>query len=186
MVFQKITKYWGHVTVDLFANLWNCQVQSFYSWRPQPQAMVLDALTQPWPQKGGYAFPPWVLIPKVIQKIRKNILEIILITPIWPKTCWFSHLVEMSVEHPFQLPQNQILEDADGNPPQIKANLRKNFALAAWKLSGDISRVKVFRNQIKISSATKHEPAPINYMTITGRNGLAGVLPEGSLLFQQI
>ena len=182
-VFSRITKVMGKVTLDLFANLWNRQVPRFYAWKPQPHAIGLDSLAHPWPLKGGYAFPPWILIPKIIQKIRREGVEVILIAPIWPKTCWYSHLVEMSIQHPLLLPQTQILTDAEGNPPQLKAHLRKNFALAAWKLSGNTSLVREFQNGCKVSFASKTGTAPLNYTNIIGKSGVAGVLPKGFLQF---
>ena len=185
-VFKKITELMGPVSLDLFANLWNRQVEKFYTWKPQPLALGIDALSHPWPQKGAYAFPPWILLPKVIQKIRRESIEVIVVAPVWPKTCWYSHLVSLSVAHPLLLPQKQILADAEGNPPQLKANLRKNFTLAAWKLSGKVSQVKAFQEGSKISFATKLGQALPDYMSIIGRNGVAGVLPKGYLQFLQI
>jgi hypothetical protein len=44
--------------VDLFASAWNRQLDFFVSWKPQPEAMAVDAFSINWIILKGYAFPP--------------------------------------------------------------------------------------------------------------------------------
>jgi hypothetical protein len=57
MSFQKIWALW-EPKVDLFASAWNRQLDFFVSWKPQPEAMAVDAFSINWIILKGYAFPP--------------------------------------------------------------------------------------------------------------------------------
>ena len=52
----------------------------------------------------AYAFHPFPLVPKVLDRIRKEPVEIILVAPWWPKRVWSLDLLELSVELPRALP----------------------------------------------------------------------------------
>ena len=54
--------------MDLFVSWINVQVTRYFSWRPDPAAIHVDALTFPWRTKCNYAFTPFSLIGKVLQK----------------------------------------------------------------------------------------------------------------------
>ena len=61
-VFQKIQEKWGQMYIDLFATRLTTQLDRFFSWRPDPEAMGTDAFTQDWTEIGEgtfmYANPP--------------------------------------------------------------------------------------------------------------------------------
>jgi hypothetical protein len=60
------------VGIDLFASPENTKSGRFYSWRPGRGALATDALVQSWRgEEDMYAFPPTVLIPKVLIKLRQ-------------------------------------------------------------------------------------------------------------------
>jgi len=46
-------------TIDLFASRINKQLKSFYSFRPDPDCLLVDAFTAYWGDKRFYAFPPF-------------------------------------------------------------------------------------------------------------------------------
>ena len=52
--------------VDLFASNVNHQFHSYYSYKPDPEASGVDALTADWSSLRLYAFPPFSIIPKVL------------------------------------------------------------------------------------------------------------------------
>ena len=43
--------------VDMFASKLNNQTTSYVAWRPEPQAMVIDAFTLNWNYSLIYAYP---------------------------------------------------------------------------------------------------------------------------------
>ena len=61
-VFSQLNYLFGPFSIDLFASHLNTQTTRFYSWRPDPQAIAVDALAHPWNRERPYAFPPFTLI----------------------------------------------------------------------------------------------------------------------------
>ncbi|KAJ8043466.1 hypothetical protein HOLleu_10559 [Holothuria leucospilota] len=68
-VFKQIVDRFGQPEVDLFASRLNKQVNRFVSWLPDPEAEAIDAFTLDWGDLNFYAFPPFCLIPRCLQKI---------------------------------------------------------------------------------------------------------------------
>jgi hypothetical protein len=83
-VFQMLDQVCGPFTVDLFAHKNNAQLTKFFSYLPEPEAEQIDALTQPWGDEWGYAFPPFNLILKCLRKISSEGASVLLVCPIWP------------------------------------------------------------------------------------------------------
>ena len=44
-LFDSIVTLWGTVSVDLFASRLNYQLKPFVSWRPDPEAIAIDAFS---------------------------------------------------------------------------------------------------------------------------------------------
>ena len=78
---------------DLVASSWNHQLPRFYSWKPQPNSLGIDALQQEWDKSGNYAFPPFSFIQSVIRIILMKGIHAIVVTPLWPSQTWYSNLV---------------------------------------------------------------------------------------------
>ncbi|XP_073401634.1 MOB kinase activator 3A isoform X2 [Dendrobates tinctorius] len=131
-IFQDIVALWGHPQVDLFATRENRQTKTFASLSPADHPDILDALQASWKFKLAYAFPPLILLPQVIRKIREDKARVILIAPFWPKRPWFSWLRIMSVTDPWVLPSNpNLLSQGPFFHPQVD-----NLHLTAWNLKG--------------------------------------------------
>ena len=67
-VFQGIITIFGEPKIDLFASYLNAKVQQYYSWKPDPGAMHIDAFTVSWHGCLAYCFPPFSLLGKCLQK----------------------------------------------------------------------------------------------------------------------
>ena len=61
-VFEDIQRLQGKFDVDLFASRLNFKIPSYVSWRPDPNAMFVNALYMNWHNYSFYAFPPFSLI----------------------------------------------------------------------------------------------------------------------------
>ena len=61
---------------DLFASRLTHQLSYYVSWRPDPRAFHSDAFSLNWRGLKGYAFPPFNLIPKVLDKIISDQAEV--------------------------------------------------------------------------------------------------------------
>ena len=84
-VTNHLFRRWGQPLVDLFATCHNCKVPTFCSLYPFPGALTQDAFSISWNVFTlTYAFPPMVLINRVLQKVRLDRTDLILITPRWP------------------------------------------------------------------------------------------------------
>ncbi|XP_045763681.1 uncharacterized protein LOC123866270 [Maniola jurtina] len=67
--FHDITQYFGQPEIDLFASRDNAKCSRFVSWKPDPDAVSVDAFTVNWHAEYFYAFPPFSLILKCLRKI---------------------------------------------------------------------------------------------------------------------
>ncbi|XP_073409965.1 uncharacterized protein [Dendrobates tinctorius] len=131
-VFRDIVALWGQPEVDLFATKENRQIKIFASLSPSDHPDILDALLTPWNFNLAYAFPPLILLPQVIRKIRDDKARIILIEPFWPKRPWFSWLQIMSITDPWVLPSTpNLLSQGPFFHPQVVS-----LHLTAWNLRG--------------------------------------------------
>ena len=82
-VFKRIVTLFGQPDIDLFASRLNAQVETYVSWKPHPMAKFVDAFTVDWSQFFFYAFPPFCLISRCVQKIIQDRATGILIIPKW-------------------------------------------------------------------------------------------------------
>ena len=108
--FQTITYKFGSPEIDLFASRLNTQVPRYISWMPDPEAEAVDAFTLDW---GSftlfYAFPPFCLIAKCLQKIQRDKASGLLVVPNWPTQAWFPLLKSMLEEEPLVLRRSKKL-----------------------------------------------------------------------------
>ena len=75
---------WGTPVVDRFATVHNTHLPQFMALVPEPRALTIDALSQDWQGRSMYMFAPFLLLNKVIQKLRTTQTgEVILIAPWW-------------------------------------------------------------------------------------------------------
>lgn len=87
--------------VDLFSSSWNAQLKSFVSWRPQPNAMAVNAFSLNWSGFRGYLFPPFSLISRCVDKIRRDKANVVMVCPVWPTQPWFPVLLEHRTSRAF-------------------------------------------------------------------------------------
>ena len=141
-IFRTLSQRWGPLYLDLFATRISRQTKRFFSWKPDPEAEAVDAFYQPWPKKGGYANPPWVLLNRVLRKVKMERCELVLITPLWRNQSWWPELLSMACSTPIHLPQHYHLPgDTRKQPLQWDA--------IAWKIHGDRRIPQTWRRQLK-------------------------------------
>ena len=90
-------------SVDLFASRINKQLDCYVSFRPDPEAFAVDAFS--FPRRGFefYAFSPFSLIPKVLQKAQQDNSSGVLIVPLWRAQVWWPVLKKMAKREPVTL-----------------------------------------------------------------------------------
>ena len=103
-IANRIFLIMGYPSIDLFATRLNNRLPLYVSPIPDQQALSIDALTMDWNRIHAYAFPPFHLIPAVINKVLSSQCKIVLIAPLWPDRPWFPELLRLLVSPPVSLP----------------------------------------------------------------------------------
>lgn len=141
-VFSLVSEHFGRLEIDPFACRKNRKVRKFFLAREQGVQGV-DALAQSWRFGPAYAFPPLVLIPRVLQKLSQTDCCLILIAPWWPRRALFPTLVRWSIAPPLHLPsrcdllcQGPVLHPDPGF-----------LSLTGWCLRGRSSGIGVVRRR---------------------------------------
>ena len=142
-IFNKLKIKLGQPTIDLFTSRGNNKVKRFYSFYPDPLASGVDAFSFDWSQDIIYAFPPFSLIPRVLQKIENEKTEGILIVPIFVNQSWFTSLLTLLIKEPLWLPSSDISLSFPYRSKSIPY-LPKTRLMACY-VSGDACRSRIFR-----------------------------------------
>ena len=102
-VFRRIVQKFMVPNIDLFASRLNFQLKPFVSWIPDPEAAFIDAFSLDWSKFTFYAFPPFSLVSRVLQKVEDDRASGILVLPNWPTQSWFPLLKRTLVAEPMML-----------------------------------------------------------------------------------
>ncbi len=173
-VCSAVLSRWGDPFVDLFATSLNHRLALFVSPVPDLRAWAVDAMSLSWALLDGYAFPPFVMLPRVLRKIRQDRARITLVAPCWPTRSWFVTLLELLTELPIVLPARQDLLSQHAG--QTKHRNVRMLNLHAWRLSGRPLDVKAFQTALPKSSLGVSVPPPPSYMMRSGGPGLIGAI----------
>ena len=96
---------WGNLSIDLFATCLNAKLLLYCSLVPDPQAVFQDAFRHPWDDLDLYAFPPFPLVGRVIDRFRESLcVAMTLAAPLWPEKEWFTDLLFLLTQPPVTLP----------------------------------------------------------------------------------
>jgi hypothetical protein len=166
-------KLWPLPTIDLFATSQNAKCKAFITRIPDKQAIGWDALQMSWDNLDTYAFPPFPLIMKVVQKVkRSHNMRMTLLAPMWQSQRWFPTLLEMLIDMPRSLPPRpDLLTQPDGPLPMSPAV----YQLHAWRLSSDLSCQKRFQARSHRQQATPMHGALRDYTSAIGPDFALGV-----------
>ena len=123
-MFKQIWQKWFTPHIDLFATNLNHKRPLYMSPIPDPNAWDIDALNINWTGLTAYAYPPMVLLHRVIKKIRQCHRD----------------LVQLSTEIPLQLPVSTTLLKQSHN--YVFHSNPQHLNLHAWCLGVDSSKNK--------------------------------------------
>lgn len=136
--FDIIAKELGPFDMDLFASLLNTKCDSYVSWIPDPGSLAVDAFTLSWKDCYFYAFPPFILIPRVLRKIINDKAEGILVVPWWPSQPWFPLFRRLLASEPLILgPSKTLLSSPLRNRHPAYRTLSLAAAKLSWRRLGD-------------------------------------------------
>ena len=174
-IFHKLSKKFPKFSIDLFASLLNRQVERYASWHPDPHAAIVDAFSVSWANEYFYAFPPFSLIPKCLEKISRDQAEGVLLVPAWPTQTWYPLLLQMLTQQPKLLlwtPQVELLRHPLGKVHSMQGKLK----LMACPLSGNIIRARAFLTTLPVYSLIHGELLHKNSMRVILKNGIYSVV----------
>ncbi|KAK3101647.1 hypothetical protein FSP39_005170 [Pinctada imbricata] len=178
-VFKLISDRFGEPEIDLFASRLNKQTPNYCSWKPDPEAMYVNAFSVDWSKFYGYLNPPFSLLGKCVKKVRDDNAECIVVAPLWPTQTWFPQLLELLVENPVILPRDDNLlmqPDQDVCHPLIKT-----LTLMACRVSGVSCRNEEFLQRQPLSSWHLGAQGPKNNMIHSIKGGFSTVI-KGRLI----
>ena len=171
--------------VDLFASAINKQMPQYVSWKPDPLAWAIDAFTISWKNLNFYAFPPFSIVPIVLQKLQQDQATGICILPNWPTQAWFPVMLQLLINHPYRASPHKRLLTLLPAPQEIHP-LHKKLDLLVLHLSGDPSLTLQYQRQLRHSSRTPGELARGANMTQSCMSGDHFVLNDRPIPLYQL
>ena len=173
--FKRITEIFGSVNIDLFASRLNYQLKPYVSWQPDPDAFFINAFHLNWQPYFGFCFPPFSIIPRILQKIEREEADILLIVPWWTSQTWFPKLGSLLTNNPVLLPQSKKLLILPTDRDKIHP-LHPKLKLVACKLSGKHSKTSTFLKKQQTLYLVHGEKAHQSNMPHIQNNSLSFVV----------
>ena len=139
LVFDKLKHKCDPLEIDLFASRLNSQLDKYISYLPDPGALSVDAFATSWKDINGYAFPPFSVLGRVLQKVETDQANMTLIAQLWTTQPWFSKALQLVAANSYILPKmnNLLVHPMD---PKKKHPLQ-TMRLVAFRLCGKQSDI---------------------------------------------
>lgn len=182
--FGDIVARFGYPSIDLFASKFNKQIDTYASWKPDSKACFVDAFSVNWKDFYFYAFPPFSLIGKMIQKIKIDEAYGIVIVPDWPSQPWYTTLVSLLTANPIIIPQRLDMLVLPGDT--IRHPLCPKLRLLACRLSGRHSECKDFHQNLAKLSFHHGEKEHKNNMQVSTESGDSFVFKGRWICFDRL
>ena len=100
-IYLEIVSRFGKPTIDLFASRLNHKTDRYCAWKPDPGAESIDSfMMSSWKEEFFYAFPPFSLMYRFMQKCIQDRAEGILVAPVWVTQPWFNLVKRCTVGKP--------------------------------------------------------------------------------------
>ena len=172
-IFYKLNSYWGPFDIDLFASRINFQMKPYASWRPDPDADIINAFHCEWSNLFSYCFPPFPLVPRILQKLKREEAEMCIVVPFWKNQPFFSLLGSLLMDFPFLLSpshsENILFHPIDRSKEHP---LKNSLNLIACRLSGKTFKTRVFLDRVQNSSLGHGDEALKRLIATMPRSGL--------------
>ena len=166
--------------IDLFASRLNHQLTPYIAYRPDPGALAVNAFHISWKEYTFYAFPPFCIIQRVLQKINIDQATGIIIVPNWPTQTWWPYLMSMLINYPIILPRKTRTLFLPAQPQEIHP-LHTKLELLACPLSGTSCLTKEFQKKLQNLSSNPGGQGHRSNIELTLKDGKCSVL-QGKLI----
>ena len=106
--------------VDLMASRLNKKLPKFYSFRPDPEAVDFDALSddKDWGAETAYIAPPEHLVGKVLAKVQRDKAKVLAVVPKWPKARWWGLLKSLTTASTMLHMSDETIQVGQGQDPR--------------------------------------------------------------------
>ena len=174
-VVKQVFSCLGTPTLDLFATSLNKKLPLYCSLVPDPMALMEDAFMHPWDALEVYAFPPFALIRRVLNRLMQaQACTMILVAPLWPHREWFADLLSLAVAQPLCLPQwPRLLKQPHCSLFHTAVHVLK---LHAWKLSSVQSEQRGFREGLRQRLQARSGDPLLGSTSRDGQSSVVGVV----------
>ncbi|XP_068723270.1 uncharacterized protein [Montipora capricornis] len=105
--------------IDLFPSRINFQLTPYVAYRADPEAFAINAFYMSWEPYLFYAFPPFSLITRVLQKIQEEGATGLPLVPKWPTQPWWPKMVQMLIQPPVQFPKDRMTLFLPSEPKEL-------------------------------------------------------------------
>lgn len=167
--FSLIKEAYPELSLDLFASRLNYKLPKFVTRRPEPNAFAIDAFSLTWSDEFYYMFPPFSLLPRILQKIEEDNTEAVLVAPIWPTQAWWPSLLHLLVGTAYNLPNPQKILYLPHRPE--RKHPLKQMKLGLFLVSGQLSKQKESRGMPEISFSNPGDRARNSNIIHISKNG---------------
>lgn len=130
--YDRIISHFQVPEIDLFASRINRKCSKYVAWLRDPEAWAVDAFTLDWKNFYFYAFPPFSLILRVLQKISTDKAEGIMVVPNWTTQPWYPVFLSLLTKPPLVFQPHKNLTFSFDRTPHP---LWKDLSLVAGALS---------------------------------------------------
>ena len=103
VTFNAICETLGTPQIDMFATEENHKLPVYCSPIPDSNAFAIDALSCDWSNLHVYAYPPSVLIAKILRKAARDSCKVTLVAPLWIRAIWIWDLIHSSTDRPLKI-----------------------------------------------------------------------------------
>lgn len=151
-MFTIVINQFGKSDIDLFASRLISKLTRYCSFKPDPNALIVDAFTVSWTNEFNDIFPPFSILGVVLKKLKEDKGDALLIAPLWSTQSWFPKILQLLVD----CPVSQHLVTLPFQKSQ-KHPLLQKLHLTVFKLSGNRLKIKAYQNQLSTSFCTHGE-----------------------------
>ena len=123
--------------IDFFASRVNHQLKPYVSFKPDPEAIAIDAFSLNWSKYSFYAFPPFSVVLPMFQKIAMDQATGICVVPQWPTQLWYPKQMKMLVHSPIVVQPSKDLLNLPIFPQEVHP-LHKTLKLMICSVSGTV------------------------------------------------
>ena len=171
--------------IDLFASRINKQFVKYVAFKPDPEALYIDAFTLPWTDLDFYAFPPFCVVSRVLHKVYREQAKGIIVVPDWPTQSWYPLLGRMLIQEPVLASARVNLLSLPAKPNE-RHRLHKSLRLLICLISGRGTEIQAFQSKLPNSFVQPVGKAHKNNMQHILQNGKGMQIRDKYIPFRRL